>query len=75
MLESVFNSIAGGGGTFLRNFVYTLVVVGVVRLEQDGVGGAGGRVRPQVGVGRRPLPEGEEESAACIEVTHVGART
>ena len=51
------------------------MVVGVVRLEQDGIGGAGGRVRPQVGVSGSPSREGEEEAAACIEATYVGART
>ena len=73
-MESVFSCVGGGGGPFLRNFLYTLVVVGVVRQEQDGVGGVGGHVGPQVGVDGRPSREGEEESAACIEYTCVGAR-
>ena len=75
MLESVFSCAGGCGRSFLHNFVYTFVVVGVVRLEQDGIGEAGGRVRPQVGVGGSPSLEGEEESAACTEATYVGACT
>ena len=75
MLESVFRCAVSGGGEFPHNFVHTSVVVRVVRQEQDGVGGAGGRVRPQVGVGCSLSREGGDASAACIEATHVGART